>query len=240
MNMEETLRRLREMCDIDDAEIHIWLAYDPVQGVKKNMRELVQKHLNGVTIRCLDEVLRNSQPILEVVDKEYSEDSYHTSQSVPVRKDGHSINGPPVDMYLLTGSCEDTEEYLKDTLEKIFSEWAQVPTAVLHDDGYVGELCATVIRELGKVTINIKNFYDQRNTLQYSQVVCDRSSQVSSFEIPLVIRVGRGAGFDYPLTSRARSKLIIIDLEADSDDIQKMRSCHGNARLTITYSSQYE
>ena len=139
--VEELLRRLREICVMENPEIHVWIAYDPVQGYQEPkeesaLREHIRAYFNGVTIRMLDEVLRNSRAILEVVDIEYSDDAFHTDQSVPVRKDGHSISGPPVDWFILYGSSDHSiwKRYLKEILEKIFSEWSDIPTAFLHYD----------------------------------------------------------------------------------------------------------
>ena len=248
---DETLRRLRELSDMRHIEINVWFAYDPVQGFKRNdLHRDLQKHFNGMAFQTLNAVLRNSRPIIEAVDTEYSKqaENFEIEKLVPLRQNGHSINGPAVDCIVLTRSqgISIKQRYLKEILGKIFCDWPNVPTAVLYWD--TNELCKSIVKELGKDVIDIKTFYDQGNKLQPSQIVCDSWSEAASFEVPLVVcvTVGYYVGLNYTAWSRARSKLIYIHLddtlpyENHPINIAEVKKKYPNARFTVKDSSEYD
>ena len=100
-------------------------------------------------------------------------------------------------------------------------------------------MCRTVLEDLGRDVINIEKFYEQRNQLHPRQVVLDTRDQVSSFEIAMVVCVGRYS-YTYIESSRARAKLINITLNCDSSGIEDLKKNYPNARFTITDPAKYQ
>ena len=252
---KDSIDRLREICNMTQSDIYVWCAIDPVQG-----SNFLEHRLNPLQLPVyeLQEILRNSQPIVEVIKEKYSakiNDFNIKKEKFTAIHFGHTINGPPIDCYGLRKSHNNSEEcprpqtmllgdmivsitppcilsatkkrYLKETMCQIFSEY-HVPTAVLYNDGldctcldsHASELSSSVLHELGKQTVNIKDYIKQGCLLQPGQVICDSFQNISSFEMPLIIHVYAGSStastcmpLFYPVWSRARSKLIIIDFE---------------------------
>ena len=248
--MNNTVKQLSEICDKKHADIYMWLAFDPIQrdAARSNyLKEQLQDHFNGLAVCRLQEVLRNSQPIIEVINAQYTERSsiYSVKQAVPIGKDGHTINGPMVDCYMLTGPLDHLihERYLKEMLNEIMSHWPQVPTAVLYfaREEDAAEKNSAILHKPGKNIIDIKTFYRQRNKLLPSQIICDSREHLASFEIPLVIFVSRGLySNNYIMCSRARSKLVYIQLYANSNHIDEGKKWYPNARFIISDSSDYK
>ena len=240
-NYEKPFQILSQLCNFNDKMIHLWLAFDPAQhdGYVGQLRHALCDMFEGVTTYELTYVLRNSRPILRVVDAEYS------SEFVSIRKDGHSINGPTVDIYVLTNSLNPTrkafyqQQYLKKELDSIFKKWHDVPTAIVCHKTSVDNLCSSILKDLEKETCSIKDYIEQGNILNPSQVVLDSMDCVPSFEMPFIIAVTETVFTTllYVLSSRARTKLVLLILDGDANSIQEMKKKHPDAHFVITDSS---
>ena len=242
--LQTTLECLSEICDMHDPEINVWMAFDPVQGYGGAMHDDFKTIFNGAAICTLSEVLRNARPILEAAHVQYSNYASYYGHIVPFHKSGHSINGPLIECFGLYKSPKSNisiqKQYLKETMQKIFSEWLEVPTTILYFDESEFEVCSSVLHDLGKKVIDIATFYEQQNKLNPLQVVCDSYTKTGSFEMPLVVCVGKGTGVNYTTTTRARSKLIHINLASESHAPEGLKKEYPNARLAFTDPSQYE
>ena len=241
--MKETLRCLSNICDLSNTDINVWLAYDPVQGdigLASQLRNVIKKKFQIPDVRSLSEVLRNSHPIMKAVESEYLNDlsSYNNKHAVPFSK-GHTINGPPLECHILTESNNLSVElqYLKETLQTIFNQWPGIPIAILYNDiekERLLDVCFTALSNLGKGVIQIETFYEQRNKLYPNQIICDSMRKVPSFEIPLVVTVATEYFHRYLMSTRARAKLIHIQLDTDFFYIEEMKEQYPNARFIIT------
>ena len=247
---KETYRYLSKIFDFDDPDTYAWMAFDPVQGdigLAKQVRKVIQQQFKVPSISIFSKILRNTKPIIDVVMADYSFalSAYNYSHAVPISKDGHTVNGPVVDCYVLTESRDllIEQQYLKQTLQSIFKEWLDVPTAILYNDleeSYILDLCQPVFEGMGKTRIDIGTFYEQDNTLHLSQIVFDSSRHAFSFEMPLVICIVKEYFHRYNLSTRARSKLILIQLDTDNYYIDEMKKFYPNARFILSESTMYD
>ena len=252
----ETLRRLGEICTPDT---YTWFALDLVQGGAffTALRDDIQDHFSDITIAEVQENLRNSGPIQEAVNAQYS--AYLSEEkAIPPFKMGHTISGPPIDCYLLTElpSRDDYDDlnlpiqrrYLIKTLEQIITnDFPDVPTAVTPIDDInsdIYELCSLILQKIcGKEVIDIKKYYDQGSQLLMpSQIILDKVRNLASFEIPLLISVSRVAypGSQYMVSARARAKHIHIQLYYSSSERMEIDNLYPKAHITISKASDYE
>ena len=251
-NWMNLLQSLHQLCDMQMEGTFFWIAIDPQQGgFSSPVRDAIRKVFDQLPTHELNYVLRNSQPILEMVDTQYS--AFSSPREIVINKGGHTINGPPVDIYAVINDNKASEEevlpYLKATLHKILDGLHDVPTAILYDrfnDDYV-KLCSSALKELGKETITIERYIEQGNELKASQVVFDRREYVPSFEMPLVVAISRRGlltnsqytesicsaavftSYQYILSSRARTKLVLIYFHCSLDDMGWMKENYPNA-----------
>ena len=189
MSSDDILKSLQLICNTTHPDIYTWLALDPVQNMYRGLvRDELEKVFQGFTTITLNHVLRNSQPIIDVLSAQYSERS--SSADVPMQKGGHTMNGPPVDIYVNSKYDKRSKEvHLKETLIKIFDDWHGVPTAFMYTFDYpnaVEEMYLSVLKELGKEAINIERYIEQGNDLKSSQVVFDSIGNCVSFEMSLI------------------------------------------------------
>ena len=252
LSWKELLSALIQTCDVQDERVYTWIAFDPVQQRDKYsiMRDELRRVFKELPTYELNHVLRNTQPILDVVHAEYS------TGVVKILKNGHTINGPPVDIHVaISKSLHVTEwprcrkdhdrNFLKATFENIFKEWHGVPTAVVYGSPDDGCLCTDVLVALGKKVIDTTTYIEHDIELKHSQVVCGLKEYLSSFEMPLVIVVGYESAecnVPYILASRARTKLVLIPLPSRTStaDIEYWKKSYPDARLIITDLSLYQ
>merc|ERR1719494_713136 len=113
--------------------LYLWIAHDRAQG-----NDIA---IGGLHTYRLEQVMRNTKPIMEIMQTQYSEfkKTYDEKDTMPtLDTKGHPINGPPVDICVFKGKCEDvdhliSEQYLKQTFQRVLDEWEGVPAAIVYD-----------------------------------------------------------------------------------------------------------
>ena len=199
----------------------------------------------GWPIFKLDEVLRNSVPIIGVMNDQFSIQSRDLEKSDQYSlKNGHAVNGPCVDCYMLERpysvklSKAQKLEHLRMALEETFKIYGGLPIAVLVNKAipYLSlEEVKDVLMECGKNPISIEEYITQEHDYE-PVVVLDDVKNISSFEFPIVFDIAAFRNYNYPTYSRARAKLVLLRCH-DMGHIRVVRKYYPDVNVILTSHS---
>ena len=223
------------------ADKHMIIAVDECQRNDDLCKSLLE--VEGLPAYHLREVVRNSQPIVEVVMQEFSvkSESLDTSQRYCLSM-GHMINGPAVELHILKHpegveiNREKQKSHLQLTIEKVLQVHNSL--AILADDN-VNDLsvndCRSVCQNLNLCVSSIEEFILREHTVT-DMIVIDDVKNAPSFEMPVIVSIAGNTsiGADYIMVSRARSQLICV-VYASPKEIEELRKDYPNVKLFITH-----
>ena len=211
--------------------------------------------INGLPkVFKLDSIMRNAAPIIKhmLVDVQLLS-TVHDQEEENHYSVGHSINGPGIEYHVLIypghiQSCLPTVgNYMSSTLSKLLKMYPTIDIAVLYDDDDFTESSSwsNVIKSLDEKVLSIQESIESDNT-NCRKVIVDKAINVASFECPIVIVICSDPGCPnledvakiYTLTSRGRSKLIVVPLvQADSYfglNIEYIKVLHPQVVFNVT------
>jgi len=193
----------------------------------------------NIPVYVLDKVLRNSVEIASVIRKVRDirvkgENDGETTVMTDITT-GHNIHSDSVVYHKLnkwTGSKGYSEDWkkwsklfvverVKEMLEQLFTpnttHMKYSDVSVLHD-GFSSDF-EQQVNDMLLTTYNIQlQTIEQYIITNNNTIICDHSRNVPSFESPVVVYVRAGTTSEcdhYNCMSRARSKLIVLDIDKD-------------------------
>ena len=100
--------------------------------------------------------------------------------------------------------------------------------------------CSSALHKLKKTTITIEQCI-QQDCLKAGEIILDYVHNIASFEIPLQIMVDQGLSHTFIMLSRARVKLVIVQMHTQNKShIEGLKKIYPTSRFFETWQLTWE